>query len=101
MADGASLADLDALEARIAAAAETAMQLSVWAELQPDRVAIHDYTGQDRTFAQLNANANRVARLLRSAGLVAGDSVALACSNRAEFCDVLMGVLRAGMRCTP
>src|SRR5580693_1101931 len=92
---------LAALEAELNAAAEVGMQPAVWAALQPDRVAIYDYTGQDRTFGQLNANANRVARLLRAAGLVAGDSVALACSNRAEFCDVLLGVLRVGMRCTP
>ena len=85
------------------AAADAGMQPAVWAQLQPDRVAIYDYTGQDRTFGQLNANANRIARLLRAAGLKAGDSVALACSNRAEFCDVLMGVAAAwpGMRCTP
>ncbi|MGH6971160.1 MAG: AMP-binding protein, partial [Caulobacteraceae bacterium] len=92
---------LDALEARVKAAAERGMQPSVWAKLTPDRVAIYDYTGQNRTFGQLNANANRVARLLRQAGLRAGDAVALACSNRAEFCDVLLAVLRVGMRCTP
>ena len=43
------------------------MQPAVWAALQPDRVAIYDYTGQDRTFGELNANANRVVRLLRDA----------------------------------
>ncbi len=93
--------ELAALEAEVNAAAAVGMQPAVWARRQPDRVAIYDYTGQDRTFGQLNANANRVARLLRQAGLKAGDSVALACSNRAEFCDVLLGVLRMGMRCTP
>src|SRR5579863_3401831 len=103
MADGGSIdkASLEALGRRVNEAARVGMQPAVWAELRPDRVAIHDYTGQDRTFGELNANANRVARLLRSAGLRAGDSVALACSNRAEFCDVLLGVLRVGMRCTP
>jgi long-chain acyl-CoA synthetase len=93
--------DLEALAARVNAAAQSGMQPAVWAELQPGRVAIHDYTGQNRTFGQLNANANRVARLLRQAGLQPGDSVALACSNRAEFCDVLFGALRTGLRLTP
>jgi long-chain acyl-CoA synthetase len=93
--------ELAELEAAITAAAPVGMQPAVWARRQPDRVAIYDYSGQDRTFGQLNANANRVARLLRQAGLQAGDSVALACSNRAEFCDVLFAVLRVGMRCTP
>jgi long-chain acyl-CoA synthetase len=97
----ADTSEIEALAARVNAAAETGMQPAVWAELTPDRVAIYDYTGQDRTFAELNANANRVARRLRAAGLKAGDSVALACSNRAEFCDVLFGALRVGMRLTP
>ncbi len=92
---------LAALEAEVNAAAALGMQPAVWARRQPDRVAIYDYTGQDRSFGELNANANRVARLLRQAGLKAGDAVALACSNRAEFCDVLFAVLRVGMRCTP
>jgi len=93
--------DTDALAARIEQAAAVGMQPAVWAELQPDRIAIHDYTGQDRTFGELNANANRIARLLRDAGLQAGDSVALLCTNRAEFCDVLLAALRTGLRCTP
>jgi long-chain acyl-CoA synthetase len=102
MADGATKpTDIEELARQMDEAAKVGMQPAVWARLQPDRVAIYDYTGQDRTFGELNANANRVARLLRSAGLKAGDSVALACSNRAEFCDVLFGALRAGMRCTP
>jgi long-chain acyl-CoA synthetase len=97
----ATTGSIEALARRVDAAAEVGMQPAVWAERQPDRVAIFDYTGQDRTFGELNVNANRVARLLRAAGLRAGDAVALACSNRAEFCDVLLGVLRVGMRCTP
>ncbi|HTX48548.1 MAG TPA: AMP-binding protein [Caulobacteraceae bacterium] len=103
MADGgvADLPDTEELSRRLSEAAEIGMQPAVWAKLQPDRVAIYDYTGQDRTFGQLNANANRVARRLRAAGLRAGDSVALACSNRAEFCDVLFGALRVGLRLTP
>ena len=93
--------EVEALAAWVNTAAESGMQPAVWAELTPNRVAIYDDTGQDRTFGELNANANRVARRLRAAGLVAGDSVALACSNRAEFCDVLFGALRVGMRLTP
>jgi len=97
----AEVANVENLEQRVNAAAETGMQPAIWAELTPDRVAIYDYTGQDRTFGELNANANRVARLLRQVGLKPGDSVALACSNRAEFCDILFGALRVGLRLTP
>ncbi|HZC17900.1 MAG TPA: AMP-binding protein, partial [Caulobacteraceae bacterium] len=99
--DAVTASDVERLAARVNEAAQVGMQPAVWARLQPERVAIYDYTGQNRTFSALNANANRVARLLRGAGLKAGDAVALACGNRAEFCDVLLGVLRVGMRCTP
>jgi long-chain acyl-CoA synthetase len=92
---------MNTIAARIEEAAIVGMQPAVWGELQPERIAIHDYTGQNRTFGELNANANRITRFLRAAGLGTGDSVALLCSNRAEFCDVLFAVLRAGMRCTP
>jgi len=93
--------DIESIAARMEEAGSVGMQPAVWAELQPDRIAIHDFTGQNRTFGGLNANANRVVGLLRGAGLKPGDAVALLCTNRAEFCDVLFGVLRAGMRCTP
>jgi long-chain acyl-CoA synthetase len=89
------------LAALVEEAAQVGMQPAVWADRQPERVAIHDVTGQNRTFGELNANANRIARLLRESGLTAGDSIALLCSNRAEFCDVLLAALRTGMRCTP
>jgi long-chain acyl-CoA synthetase len=98
---GGAAINVEDLGRRVDAAAEVGMQPAVWAELTPDRVAIYDYTGQNRSFGELNANANRVARRLRQAGLKAGDAVALACSNRAEFCDVLLGALRVGMRLTP
>lgn len=91
----------ETISTRIDQAASVGMQPAVWAETQPDRIAIYDYTGQNRTFAELNINANRIARLLREAGLSPGDSVALLCSNRAEFCDVVLAALRTGVRCTP
>ncbi len=94
-------ASLEALAREVDTAAGVGMQPAVWADRQPDRVAIYDYTGQDRTFGELNARANRIARLLREAGLSSGDSVALVCTNRAEFCDVLLAALRSGLRCTP
>src|ERR1035438_2376293 len=76
------------------------MTSSVWASVKPDAIAVHDIQG-GRTFADLNANANRIVRLLRDHGLKAGDPVALLCSNRAEFLEVLQGTLRGGFRITP
>jgi long-chain acyl-CoA synthetase len=85
---------------RLTAAAHVGMTASIWAELKPDAVAVYDPIGQ-RTFGEINANANRIVRLLRSQGLAAGDAVALLCSNRAEFVEVLAAALRGGFRFTP
>jgi long-chain acyl-CoA synthetase len=80
-------------------AAGRGMLASYWATQQPDRVAIVSPHG-DRTFAALNANANRLVRALRARGVGEGDGVALLCSNRAEFVEVLAATTRAGMRLT-
>ncbi|THD77533.1 MAG: acyl-CoA synthase [Phenylobacterium sp.] len=89
------------LDERLAAAAQVGMTAAVWAELKPDAVAILDPSGRPRTYGEVNANANRIVRLLRQAGLQAGDAVALACSNRAEFIEVLSATRRSGLRITP
>jgi len=77
--------DRQALDARLEAAAMVGMTTAVWAAVQPDKPAVYDPDGRMRTFAQVNANANRLVRLLRQAGLQAGDSVALVTSNRAAW----------------
>ncbi|MEO8112897.1 MAG: AMP-binding protein, partial [Phenylobacterium sp.] len=89
------------LDARLAAAQMTGMTLAVWAEAKPDKPFIHDPDGRTRSFGEVNANANRIVRLLRQAGLREGDAVALVSSNRAEFVEVLAATLRAGWRITP
>jgi len=86
---------------RLTAAAQVGMAGSVWADIQPDIVEIYDPSGRTRTFGEVNAYANRIARLLRGAGLQVGDAVALLCSNRAEFVEVLSATLRTGLRITP
>jgi long-chain acyl-CoA synthetase len=81
-------------------AAATGMSHSLWAQVHGDKIAIHDPI-QTRTFRQINDAANKVVRLLRERGLKEGDAVALLCSNRAEFVEVLSGCLRGGYRLTP
>src|ERR1700722_420570 len=76
------------------------MLLSWWAARVPDRPALITAYG-DRTFGELNANANRLARTLRAHGLTAGDSIALMCTNRPEFVEVLLAAQRTGLRLTP
>jgi long-chain acyl-CoA synthetase len=90
-----------ALMERMDAAALQGMQLAVWADLQPDAVCVVDPDGTEHSFAAVNARANRLVRLLRARGLTAGDSVALVCSNRVEFVEVLAATLRGGLRLTP
>jgi long-chain acyl-CoA synthetase len=96
-----SVLERPGLTERLDAAALTGMTTAVWAEVQPDKPAVIDPDGRVTTFGALNAQANRIARLLRGAGLAAGDSVAVICSNRHEFVEVLAGTLRAGLRHTP
>lgn len=95
------ISDDDVLYDRLDRAAQSGMTLSVWAARQPDRIAVHNPDGSTRCFADLNGNANRLARLLRARGLKAGDALALICSNRAEFAEVLAATLRTGIRLTP
>ncbi|MDB5425790.1 MAG: acyl-CoA synthetase (AMP-forming)/AMP-acid ligase, partial [Phenylobacterium sp.] len=89
------------LDERLAEAAMSGMTAAVWAQVHGERTFIHNPDGSTRSYAEVNANANRIVRLLREAGLVAGDSVALLCSNRAEFVEVLSATQRGGFRITP
>ena len=71
-----------------------------WAERRPDATAVVSPSG-DRTFAQLDSGANRLARALRRRGLQTGDPVALICGNAPEFVEVAQACQRAGFRLTP
>jgi long-chain acyl-CoA synthetase len=88
------------LTERLHQAAAMGMTTSVWAQEKPQAVAIHDAHGT-HSFFDINANANRIVRLLRANGLKPGDAIALMCSNRAEFVEVLSATLRGGYRFTP
>jgi long-chain acyl-CoA synthetase len=85
---------------KLPAAFRTGMTAAMWAELLPNAPAILGEHG-NRTFAELNAHSNQLVRALRARGLKEGDSVALMCSNRAEYAEVLNATRRAGFRITP
>jgi long-chain acyl-CoA synthetase len=87
-------------DARRLNALQTGMIYALWAELQADAPAIVSAKG-NRTFAELNARANQLVRALRARGLRPGDAVALMCSNRPEFAEVLVATRRSGLRFTP
>ena len=81
-------------------ASRTGTTLSLRAAADPERPAVLSAAG-DRSYAELDANANRLARALRAAGLGAGDAVALICRNRPEFVETYYACLRTGIRLTP
>ncbi len=85
---------------RLMRAAPVGMIPAEWAKLQPDAPAVFDVHGV-KTFAEVNAAANKLVRVLRKHGLKAGDAVALVCSNRAEWIETLAATLRGGFRLTP
>lgn len=89
------------LSAQLERAASCGMTTAVRASAQPDRTAVIDLDGETRTFFQVNANANRIVRRFPAAGLRVGDAIALICSNRHEFIEVLAAALRGGYRLTP
>jgi long-chain acyl-CoA synthetase len=66
----------------------------------PDRMAVASPYGE-RTFAQLNARINQLARLFRHHGLGAGDAIAVVLKNRPAFVEAYLAALRTGLRFTP
>ncbi len=57
-------------------------------------------SGEVRTYAQLDAHANRLAHLFRAQGLQAGDHVAVFMENQIRFYDVVWAALRTGIQLT-
>lgn len=58
-------------------------------------------SGEVRTFAQVEASANRLAHLWRAHGIAAGDHVAVLLENDVRYLEVIMAALRAGLVLTP
>ncbi len=85
---------------RLIGHANVGMVSAFWAALKPERVAIWDRFGE-HSYAKVNAQSNRLARVLREEGLKRGDGVALFCTNRAEFVETLNACRRSGLRVTP
>jgi acyl-CoA synthetase (AMP-forming)/AMP-acid ligase II len=74
------------------------MHPSVHAAVTPDKPAIiMAGSGETMTYAQLEAQSNRVAQLLRQHGLVRGDTVAIMMTNCLDYLPVCWGAQRAGL----
>jgi long-chain acyl-CoA synthetase len=104
MADAPAVApEQDPERERARAALRSGTTIAYWAGRQPDAPALvtpGDPAG-GRTFAELNAETNRLARTFRAHGLVPGDGVATMFSNRAEYVAAWAATLRTGLRFTP
>ena len=73
-----------------------------WARVAPERVAIVDRTrGGRHTYADLNASAERWARVLLSLGVRRGDRVATLTGNRVEIVGLFFGATRIGAVLVP
>ena len=72
------------------------------AAANPDKPAlIMAGSGETVTYAQLDADANRVSRLFREAGLAPGDHVAWCLENHRNFLALAWGAHYAGLVYTP
>lgn len=70
------------------------------AQEHPDRVAIFDLSHEPVrkvTYAEMEDRLDRVASLLTSAGIAAGDRMAICVGNRFEFVEIMYGMMRAGI----
>jgi long-chain acyl-CoA synthetase len=76
------------------------MTIAIHARNRPNEWAIRSPNG-NRTWAQLNARANQLARVFRRAGLQIGDAVALVTHNGPEFVEAWAACMRTGLRLTP
>lgn len=83
--------------------------LDRWAELQPDRPAIHwvgtgaESTATERviTYAQMRDRTDRVAKALADLGLQRGDRVVVVLPKIVEWWETLTGLLKAGLVALP
>ena len=74
--------------------------LTASAERYPDREAVRD-GGRSLTYADLEARANRLARLLQEIGVTRGDRVGLYLDKSLESLVGIYGVLKAGAAYVP
>ncbi len=81
-------------------AALVGMSAAVHASRRGETTVVKSALGE-RTWSQLNGNANRLARLLRKQGVGEDEGVALLCRNRPQFVETYAANLRSGSRLTP
>lgn len=74
------------------------MHPSIHAAATPDKPAIvMANSGRTLTYAELDAESNRVAQLLRAHGLKRGDAVAILMENGPDYLPICWGAQRSGL----
>lgn len=87
---------------RTVAIDEAGEHVAAWAKVQPDKAAIvMAASGRTVTYAELDDRSTRLARLLRSRNLAAGDHLAVLVGNEPVFFDAVWAAMRAGLFVTP
>ena len=71
-----------------------------WSERTPNKTALIDARGVV-TYAQLNAESNRIANALIAAGIQPGSHIGFLGKNSAAFFEIWVGVNKAGCALTP
>lgn len=66
-----------------------------WAKNTPDTVAL-SFAGERITYRALNETAERIAGRLIGLGVERGDRIGICAANSAEYCALILGVIRAG-----
>ncbi|HEX4705042.1 MAG TPA: amino acid adenylation domain-containing protein, partial [Pseudonocardiaceae bacterium] len=66
-----------------------------WVRTTPDAVAVR-FAGEAMTYAELDNRANRLANVLRAAGVTAGDAVAVCHEFSHDWVVAVLAVLKAG-----
>ena len=69
--------------------------LAHWAEIQPDRVAV-DHEGDQRTWHELEARTNRLARAYAALGAGENNFVTIALPNGVEFFEAAFAAWKLG-----
>jgi fatty-acyl-CoA synthase len=77
------------------------MYLADHARETPDKLALVTAAGHTVTYAELDARANRLARLFHARGLRRGDHIALFMENHVRFMDVVWAAFLSGLYITP
>ena len=77
------------------------MYPGTWAERQPHKPAIVMARSRETvSYAELDARLNRLAHLLRAAGLRRGDHLALFMENHSRYLEIVWAALRSGLYVT-